>query len=241
MEERREQYAAEEVKKLELEIDCAEVVLEMEAGTEQIEVVVELVPDAEYRSEISGDSLKLSYKLQHGKRHIHTGTEAPRVRLTLPQNQSFEEFTLKIGVGNANLRGIEIQCDNVRLEAGAGNIKAGFLQAKESAHLEVGVGNMELGNLWTPNLNVECGVGNFSMNGKVEKNVKVECGVGKCEMNLEGSEEDYNYHVSCGLGKVRVNGRNRNGLAGTHRQKNPDASGRIDVSCGLGNVVLQIG
>lgn len=241
MEERREQYAAEEVKKLELEIDCAEVVLEMEAGIEQIQAVVELEPDVAYRSELSGDSLKFIYKLRNGKKHIHTGMEAPRVRLMLPQDQSFEEVTLKVGVGNANLRGAEIRCDKVRLEAGAGNVKAGFLQAKECARLEVGAGNMELGNLWTPDLKVECGVGKFSMNGKVETNVKVECGVGKCEMNLQGSEADYNYNVSCGIGKVSANGMNLNGMAGTHRQKNPDASGEIDVSCGLGKVVLQIG
>lgn len=240
MEEKREQFAAEEVKKLELDIDCAEIEIAMEEGTEQIQVAVELEPEAEYRSDISGGRLRLSYKLRHRRKHIHTGMETPRIKLTLPKDQSFEELILEVGAGSADLRRAEIRCDKVNFETGAGTIKAGFLEAKESARLEVGAGKMELLDLQTKNAKVECGVGAFSMNGKVETDLKVECGVGECEINLAGRETDYNYNVSCGIGKVRVNGTNLSGVGGKHRQENPDAAGRIDVSCGLGRVVLQI-
>lgn len=239
MEVRQEQFSAEEVTRLEMEIDCADIVLETADTKAQIQLTVELDPEGDYSSTVSDGTLTLCYRVRSGRRHIHT-ENTPHITLVLPEKKKFEEIVLELGAGNADMQAVELYGDRIKLETGAGKIKTGGLYADEAIGMEVGAGDVELGNVRAKKAKVECGVGNFHMSGKIEQELVVECGVGNCDIGLEGKETDYNYKVSCGLGKVSVNGNSMNGLAGKHMQNHPEAAGDIRLSCGLGKVTLDI-
>lgn len=239
MEVRQEQFAAEGVTQLKMEIDCADIALETADAEAPIGVTVELDPDADYSSSVNGGTLAIRYRYRGARKHIHM-ENPPHITLILPEKKKFEEIVLKLGAGSADMGEVELCSSRIKFETGAGRIKTGGLYADESVGMEVGAGDMELGKVRTPKVKAECGVGNFSMNGKIEQELVIECGVGKCDISLEGHETDYNYEVSCGLGKVRVNGNSMNGIAGRKLQNHTDAAGNIRISCGLGKVTLNI-
>lgn len=240
MEEREERFLAQEVMRLELEIECAELMVAVEEETEEIKVNATIAPEDLYTSRLQDGTLCIRYKWKRGWKHIHSRMETSLVRLFLPKNRQFEDVRLKIGAGDANLRESEIHCGSLHIEAGAGNVRAGSLRVCGNAVMEVGAGNIQLGNIWAKKVEVECGMGNFSMNGNVEKMLDVKCSMGKCSIDLEGEEQDYSYSLSCGIGKISVNGTNLGGMAGKHRQSNPGAEKQMDISCGIGNVIVNI-
>ena len=240
MEIRREQFPAEQVESIYLEIDCADLDVRMIDGTDfKIEAETEET-NAECHCELSDGKLEVYYNFHHRKKHFHINQKTGRITLEIPRNHAFKEFELELGAGNADLRDAEICCDRMYMEAGAGNVRTGSITVHDEVKIEVGAGNAVFGNVQAKNACVECGVGQFVMNGKVDAGVDVECGVGKCELNLAGKETDYNYDISCGIGKVSVNGNRISGMGGGQQQTHTEASGHIKVSCGVGNVMITI-
>lgn len=240
MELRREQFTADQAERIYIEIDCADLAVRMTDGPEvKIEAEVE-EGITEWHCQSANGRLEIYYELNHGKKHLHWNQKAPRIIIEIPRDHVFGEFTMELGAGNADLREVEICCDRMHIETGAGNFKTGSITASEAIKIEVGAGNAMLGNVKTKMADVDCGVGQLVMNGKVEAELNVNCGVGKCELNLEGQESDYSYDISCGIGKVSINGNSVNGMGGSQQQYYTEAKGRIKVACGLGKVMIRI-
>lgn len=239
MEQKRETISADMIHAVSLDIDCADVIVRMET-VQEIIVEAEVDADAEYVSEISGDKLCVRYQWKHGEKHIIKDTDTVHITVTLPRGKKLTAFELKLGAGRASLQEIELDCERVRIETGAGKIQAGKVNADESSDVEIGAGSVELASVQAQTLKVECGVGGFGMHGTVQNRLTVECGVGHCDIDLQGRETDYNYDISCGIGKVSLNGNRMSGIGSTHTRNNPGALGNVKVSCGLGKVNIKI-
>lgn len=236
MEQKTDYFFAEDVTDLAIDAGCAQITVEMADGIEQIQVDARTEPDADYRCENTGGKLAISYRW----RHMQGGADTAYIALLLPKKKPFKTFVLKLGAGKADLRRSEICCGRLKIETGAGSIQTGGLRVNGTLAVESGAGNVEMESVYAEQAEVSCGVGNFSMNGKIEHDLQLSCGVGACDIRLEGNEQDYDYNVSCGLGKVRVNGNDISGIAGKQKQNNPNAVGKIHISCGLGKVILKV-
>lgn len=238
MEERKEQYAAEEIRGINLEIDCAELTVET-AAVGEVQITARLDDDVDYESSVCDGKLSISCKYHGVKRHIRT-ENLVRIEIVLPEEKHFTEITMETGAGNIDMRNAKLWCDNLDMEVGAGNVKIGELRVEEALSVTVGAGNAELYSAGVKKINVDCGAGEFRMQGTVAEELNVDCGVGKCDIALSGRESDYNYSVECAIGSVSVNGNKIGGLGGKHDSQNANASGRINVSCGIGKVKIKI-
>lgn len=238
MEERKEQYAAEEIREIDLEIDCAELTVET-AAVDEVQIIARLDDEVDYESGVFDGKLSISCKYHGVMRHIRTDNMV-RIGIVLPEEKHFTEITLKTGAGNIDMRNAKLWCDNFSMEVGAGNVKVGELRVEDMLSVTVGAGNAELDNTGVKKINVDCGAGQFHMQGAIEEELNVDCGVGKCDIALSGRESDYNYSVDCGIGSVSVNGNKIGGLGGKYNCGNTGAAGRINVSCGIGKVKIKI-
>lgn len=238
MEERKEQYTAEKIREIDLEIDCAELTVET-AAVDEVQITAMLDDKVDYVSGVLDGKLSISCKYHGMKRHIRT-EDLVRIAIVLPKEKHFAEIAMETGAGNIDMRNAKIWCDRLDIEAGAGNVKAGELRVEEALSVTVGAGKAELYSASVKKINVDCGAGEFRMQGTVEEELNVECGVGKCDIALAGRESDYNYSVDCGIGSVAVNGNKIGGLGGNHNCSNAGAAGRINVSCGIGKVIIKI-
>lgn len=238
MEERKEQYAAEEIRGINLEIDCAELTV-VTAAVDGVQITARLNDEVDYESGVLDGKLSLSCKYHGVKRHIRT-EDPVHIEIVLPEEKHFAEITVETGAGNIDMRNAKLWCDSLDMEVGAGNVKVGELRVEEALSVTVGAGNAELCSASVKKINVECGAGEFHMQGTVEEKLNVDCGVGKCGIALSGRESDYNYSVECAIGSVSVNGNKIGGLGGKHDRQNANASGRINVRCGIGKVKIKI-
>lgn len=238
MEERKEQYTAEKITGIDLEIDCAELIVET-AAVDEIQITAQLDGDVDYESSVFDEKLSISCKYHGIKRHIRA-EDMIHIGIVLPAEKHFREIELETGAGSIDMRNAKLWCDRLDMEAGAGSVKVGELRVEDALSVEVGAGSAVLDNANVKKINVDCGAGQFQMQGTVTEELNVDCGVGKCDIALSGRESDYNYSIECGIGSVSVNGNKIGGLGGSHNCQNTGASGRINVSCGIGKVRINI-
>ena len=238
MEERIERYAAEEIRGIDLEIDCAELVVET-AAVDEVQIVARLDDKVDYESGVLDGKLSISCKYHGMKAHIRT-EHLVRIEIVLPEEKHFTEIATETGAGNIDMRNAKLWCDRLDMEVGAGNVKIGELRVEEALSASVGAGNAELYSVNARKIDVDCGAGEFHMQGAVTEELNVDCGVGKCDIALSGRESDYSYSVDCGIGSVSANGNKISGLGGKHSSQNANASGRINVSCGIGRVKIKV-
>jgi hypothetical protein len=57
------------------------------------------------------------------------------------------------------------------------------------------------------------------------------------ELQLAGAENDYNYEISCGVGQVKIGSTSYSGL-GNSQEVDNGASRKMEIDCGIGEVVL---
>lgn len=242
MELKREEFAADGVGKIQVDADSATVTVKMWERP-QLCVEAELERGTEYESAIRGGIFQVSCRRKKMKNSIfgmRNESGSARVTIFLPREKRYQEVQFSIGAGKLYMSEAAPDCDRISIAVGAGIVEAGTALAKERMDLEVGAGDVKLGNVRTPELNVRSGVGHFHISGKVSRILNVNNATGGGEIVLEGNEADYLCDVSCGVGNVRVNGNHISGMGGEYKGGSPDAPGRIHVSNGVGEVEIQI-
>ena len=242
MERKREEFGTAGVEKFRVDADSATVTVKMWEEP-QICVEAELEQGTEYESAVFGDTFQVFCRRKMKGSSFWTRSAGGGTRLTifLPREKRYQEAEFSIGAGKLYMKEAAPDCDKVSIETGAGTVEADAVLAKERMDVEVGAGDVRLGHVQTPELNVSSGVGHFTISGRVSRILNVDNGAGGGSIVLEGNEGDYCYSVSSGVGSVRVNGNHIGGIGGGYKAGNPGASGMINVSSGVGKVDIQIG
>lgn len=246
--ELKNEYAAEEVKELILDVGYAELLVQ-ETDTDKITVSVMRNEEktASYRCDLENGMLKVN----PGNVDIHISVfggdksfkkeelEKDYVLITIPCNKQFEGVELSIGAGKAKMKNASSTYRRAKIEVGAGSVSVDNLQVNGHVDVESGAGSVELLDFKSTSLDIECGVGKMKLKGSVEGNINMSCGVGTIELDLDAVESDYNYNISCAVGTVLVNGSKRGGLfANQSIMRNADAKGKINMNCGVGKIEL---
>lgn len=215
MEKTEKQYEVNEIRAIQMELDCAEfVVLESEDDA-QIRIEAEVEEKDIYEEYVDNGVLKVRHKWK--KQWFKPGDDKANISLWIPKGRQFEKISLEIGAGDANLSKVELVCDNMKLEVGAGNIDIASVKITDKLDVEIGAGSVNLRNATVTNVNVESGVGS-------------------CYLGLAGSESDYNYDISCGVGKIQINDNYMKQIGGSEKRRNPNAIGNIKLDCGVGRI-----
>lgn len=244
----RNEYLAEAVKGLILDVGYAELLVQ-ETDTDKIIVSTMRNEEktASYKCELENGVLKVN----PGNVDIHISVfggdksfrkeeiEKDYVLITVPCDKKFEEMELSIGAGKAKLKNASSTYERTEIEVGAGSVSVDDLRVLGHVAVESGAGSVEVSNFKATSLSVDCGVGRMKLKGAVDGNIDMSCGVGSVELDLDAVESDYNYNISCAVGTVLINGSKRGGLfANQSVMRNADAKGKINMSCGVGKIEL---
>ena len=194
--------------------------IQVELSDDRIEFLIYDGPDV--RVEVQDDVqsrvahyLDGSHELvieSHGK-----GNPYSTVLVYLPENLSLKELDIQVGGGVVEMEE-NIQGDEIQVEIGAGAYQGETVRAEKSKWT-VGAGTIQLENLDCPD-------------------IELECGVGKIEASVKGSQTDYNYKLSNAAGEILLGEGQYSGVGVDEKIKNENASGKMEISCGLGNVTI---
>lgn len=244
----RDEYAASEVRGMNLEIGYANLIVREEV-TDKIAVAT--MRDEEKSAKYNCNLTDGVLQVEAGNMNVtisifgKEGTfrkgemEKDEVCITVPCGMKFEFLELSLGAGNAKLSNVTSEYKRAELKVGAGTLVADGVRVEGVADISLGAGTIEVKNLFAQNADLDCGVGNMKIAGAVEHNIEAGCGVGNINLYLDAVESDYNYDIDCAVGSVIINGNKRGGLfASSSNVASPNAKGTIDLDCGVGKIEL---
>lgn len=182
----------------EIQAACSQLEIEFGAGTlevvyadvQTIQVQEESVTN--YKCYIEEDTLHIK-----GNRSAGIGAQNGTIRVTIPNNMSFQEVDLDIGAGQANVTGLI--ADEVNIEVGAGKASIKQLDAREIS-AETGAGEIVLevvGKKEDYSYNLECGIGELKVGDTSYS------GLGS-EQKIQNSGAKRFLDAECGVGKIQV-------------------------------------
>ncbi len=246
--ERRDEFLAADVKAMKLEIAYADFILQEEATDK---IVVSMTRDDEkgtsYTCELENgvlqvltEGVQIAVTLSGKNKGFHKEEiEKDSLIITVPTGMKLDEMELELGAGSTQFANTSTCYTEMKMEVGAGKLKASRMNVEEKATVTVGAGSVELADFFARDAKMECGAGSMKIMGAVERDMKVSCGVGAVELCLDAVEEDYNYSIECGIGSVVINGSKRGGLfASGSKVCNPNAKGAMKLECGVGKIEL---
>ena len=212
--------------------DVGSLVIEIDAGSLRIErgegfaVKAEDVYESAFESSLKDGVLTIRNKIRPATMmfgNLHLGLfpwTNPKsvVTVYIPDDATLEIADLTVGAGKIAADGI--RTGDIRIKVGAGEVVIDGLEAEDST--------------------LDCGVGSIRINGAITGESTIRCGVGEIRLDLEGDPKAYDYRIKVGLGSTRINDDIYSGST-DKTEKNDGATGRFDLDCGVGEIVLNIG
>lgn len=206
-------------------------------GDEIIHTVKDGVWDISDNGEKSDNDSEISI---FGIRLANSGShpfKTANIRLTIPEDFTFDDLDIILGAGT--IKTDKLTAENVDIEVGTGSLRIKSLLALEESSYSIDTGELIIDELNAHDANINCGVGNLSASGSVTGDSYVTCGIGNVDLNIDGNEEDYNYHVDCGIGTVIINNNSYSGV-NSKTWKNNNAENSFTLNCGIGKISLKI-
>ena len=215
------------IKKLEIDISCAEFTL-MDDKVDNIDIKAENVKEHCFSYDVKGDTLKIKYDL--GIAFLSLNWSGARINVVIPENIRFESVTIKNGVGDMHITGIE--SEYIQINSGVGAASFDRIKA-DRMNVSTGVGEVRIAAAATNNLKLDSGVGKMTYQGAISGNADIDSGVGELILNLNGNPDDYSFRIDKGIGEVRINGNSCFGNFGSGKY-------RFDIDSGVGAVTIDM-
>lgn len=123
----------------------------------------------------------------------------------------------------------------IDISIGAGTLTADLLRSRELS-MEVGAGQIEVDLMEAQDTDLSAGMGQINVNSsRLTGEISLDSGMGQIDVEIEGKDADYGGSYDVGMGAVWVGGHGGSGLASSGSW-NPQATNRIEVKCGMGQV-----
>ena len=200
-------YTADSVSELELHLKYDELILQESEGDE---VTVRVSGDGE-------DNVRL--KQEGGELEIESRkkVEDRTVTVSYPADMEFRKVSIEVEQGIVSLDD-DLDANELEVSVGAGTFDNSAEVTAREADIEVSAGTIELSDLDA-------------------QKISAECGMGSMDLSLAGAYEDYSYSLECGAGSISLGDEGEYSGVGTSRKvKNPNASRRMEIECGMGEV-----
>lgn len=234
------QFSVGQVKNMDFDIDAANLVFEENMDDDNIRVELNRGKLSYYTCLLDGDTLKVKYNGNHHNQLKDYVRGTTRITVSIPKEMRFETLNLNIGAADADFEMLDITCNQLFIDVGAGSVSADSFVVDGQMEITIGAGDVDIEDGTYQDVKLDVGVGEMSLGGKVNGNITGHSGMGSLDLELRGNETDYNYDLSCGLGELEVNGTSYSSISGSRKVSNQGAIGTIRLDCGMGNIDLEI-
>lgn len=171
--------------------------------------------------EVEGDS-DGNVSVKSGEKTLHLTSRKKEhrvIRLYYPENTVFQEVDIEVSAGSVSLDG-NLETKELEVSVGAGEFIGNGIVTAKNTSFEVGAGRLEVNDLSA-------------------SEIDGECGMGEMVLVLTGNEKDYSYQLDCAVGNIDIGSDSYSGLASSKNVRNENASGKLDLECGMGNISVE--
>ena len=151
--------------------------------------------------EAKGDILKINEK--RSLFFSHPG--GMKVILTVPKGILFDYVDISAGAGSVTID--ELLANSLSVELGAGELKAGRLDAIDNAEIDGGAGSVTISGGRLNNADIDMGVGELNLTGELSGKSSIDYGIGETNLVLIGEEDDYKIELDKGIGEAWLDGK----------------------------------
>lgn len=123
-----------------------------------------------------------------------------KVILTIPQESVFDYADIKTGAGRVIID--ELLTNSIKIELGAGELKAGRLIALNKAEIEGGAGSVTIDDGFLYNADIDMGMGELNLTSELGGKSSIDYGIGETNLVLIGEEDDYKIELDKGVGEA---------------------------------------
>lgn len=206
--------------------------VEIVTGGEKLEVIATNLPKGQYIYGTEDTTFRIkSKKIVNFFTPIDINWIAgdkykTKITIKIPDTKVYDSFSFKLGVGESTVSGVHAK--NIKLDTGAGEIKAADLTADGTLDVELGAGESSFSRCSAANVDFDCGAGETTYSGTITGKGKFDGGVGELDISVIGNYNDYDIDIDKGLGEVNVE-KGDTSVAG-------DKKIPLKVDCGVGEV-----
>ena len=190
----------------------------------------------DFKSEINGDTLTISYDPRNSRKGLFSLISLPRwqktplIDIDIPENMVFDKFKIDGGVGNYDIE--YVNTNSLTMDGGVGKVTIRSSRI-DNLKVDAGVGSIDInGDIGEMKLGV--GVGSVNVRGSISRDIKVDGGVGGVILDLAGDINNYDVKAESGIGAVRINGEKGD------IYKNKGAPYKLRVDGGIGGINVNI-
>lgn len=203
-------YDFSSIDEIEVELKYDTFIVEEYDGN-TVQVVVENDPDGDIAVWNEGLELKIEGR--------NTKQDNRNITLYLPEDTNLLKFSVEVDQGEVEISD-DVNADEIDIQIGAGQFtNDGALIAREF-EAEVGVGNAEISHI-------------------TASSISAECGTGSMQLGVTGTQEEYSYKLECKLGAIIIGNDTYSSLNREEVIKNQDATGIMELECGLGEMTVE--
>ncbi len=215
--------------------------IEIEAGISNINIIQSDILRVEaqnvtdrFSCNLQGDKLVVKEDGNRGINFSLNSETESTINIYIPENTTFNEIELDLGVGNCNVD--YISANNVDITSGVGNVVIKYLESLNKCDIELGVGEFEIVESNINNLDFESGMGNYILNSSINGTAKIESGIGNGEINISNFDTNSSkIRIEKGIGNVQINGEEY-----SDSQTYGDGNSYIDIKGGMGNLNITV-
>lgn len=176
-------------------------------------IQVKIANDANNKIQVQSNSNQLQIK---GKKDSNEST----VSLMYPKDIQLQKLDIEVDAGSVEFTD-ELNVRELDMQIGTGNLLSDRTLTVQEVDMEVGLGSIHLAALDA-------------------KDISGECGLGTLEIGLTGKQEEYSYQLECATGEIVIGSESFRGLAGEKKITNPGSSRKVELECGMGDILVHV-
>lgn len=128
-----------------------------------------------------------------------------KVILTVPQDKIFDYVDISAGAGRVTID--ELRASSLKIELGAGELKAGRLEATDNAEVDGGAGSVTISGGRLNKADIDMGIGELNLTSELGGKSSIDYGVGETNLVLIGTDNDYKIELDKGIGEAWLDDR----------------------------------
>lgn len=227
--ERAENEFAEEIIRLEIDVDLANIMIKA-GDIEKLRVCLEEGYTKYYDVKVDGDTLKVAYDVGG-----HTFKQGPKIVVEVPKYMVLEQIYIDTDLGEITLLELEEGIEELEIISKLGNIRMDDCKVKESCTISAALGNIVIEDSSFGMVDMSADMGNINFSGKVKGDMTVQDDMGNIEVELEGNKENYNIQLSTDVGNVMFDGKKQENSFDAYHG---NAQSYVILNCDMGDVEL---
>lgn len=157
------------------------------------------------------------------------------VTVWIPENQTYREISFDVGSGDIHAQALN--ADDIRIDVGSGAVTISQMETRNLT-VDIGSGQVTMEDSTVKDsADLDVGVGQVDYTGSMMGNLDADCSVGAMYFKLSGAKEDHNYEVECSMGSVTVGNESFGGMA-AKRSIQHGATSDFELDCSIGEISI---